>query len=54
MTRLNRIKEPESVSEALCDPKWKHAMDKEMEALRNSKTWILIDLPINRESVGCK
>lgn len=38
MNSLNKIKEPEYVNEALCDPNWKLAMDKEMDALRNSKT----------------
>lgn len=54
MSILAKIKEPKSVVDALCDPKWKLAMDKEMEASINSNTLVLTKLPIDRKPIGCK
>ncbi|WVZ24536.1 hypothetical protein V8G54_003080 [Vigna mungo] len=45
---------PSSVSEALFDRKWKHAMDVEMEALNKNGTWELVTLPPGKKPVGCK
>ncbi|GJT84700.1 ribonuclease H-like domain-containing protein [Tanacetum coccineum] len=33
---------------------WIEAMHNEMEALFKNKTWVLVDLPPNRKTIGCK
>lgn len=45
---------PNSVQEALTDPKWMKAMDEEMEALKKNLTWELVSLPKGKKPVGCK
>nr|KYP41064.1 Retrovirus-related Pol polyprotein from transposon TNT 1-94 [Cajanus cajan] len=54
LTNLNSTQTPSSVSEALSDSKWKHAMDVEMEALNKNRTWELVTLPPGKKPVGCK
>ncbi|XP_043710586.1 uncharacterized protein LOC122659549 [Telopea speciosissima] len=38
---------------AMSHPKWKNAMDVEMEALISRKTWSLVDLPPGKDLVKC-
>ncbi|GMP88706.1 hypothetical protein CsSME_00040591 [Camellia sinensis var. sinensis] len=40
--------------EALDDPNWKLAVMEEMNALRRSGTWEIVDLPKDKKTVGCK
>lgn len=42
------------MQEALGDPKWKAAMNEEMNSLQKNKTWELVDLPPGKKSVGCR
>jgi hypothetical protein len=35
-------REPESLSEAMHDPKWKHAMEREFSVLMKNGTWHLV------------
>lgn len=51
---LDKIREPDSVNDALKDPNWKSIMNKEMDALINAKIWVLTDLPSDRKAVDCK
>jgi len=51
---LNTTTTPTTLSEALTNKKWKHAMDLEMEALEKNSTWELVTLPKGKEPVGCK
>jgi histone deacetylase 1/2 len=46
--------EPSTVSEALRDPQWKHAMDVEFEALIKNKTWHLVPPPRGRNIIDSK
>ncbi|KAJ0558902.1 putative RNA-directed DNA polymerase [Helianthus annuus] len=46
--------EPSSYSEAVKDPRWIEAMNKEMEALYKNETWVLCDLPKGRKPIGCR
>lgn len=46
--------EPFSVKEALSVSHWKEAMQREYDALLANNTWKLVDLPPNRNSIGCK
>jgi transposase InsO family protein len=34
--------------------KWVHAMEDEMDSLRENKTWELVNLPADRKPIGCK
>eukprot|EP00794_Sanderia_malayensis_P007838 gene7838-biopygen6374 len=49
--------EPVSIEEALSGPdasKWKNAADSEYESLIKNGTWKLVDLPDDKNVVGCK
>ena len=51
---LNSITIPKNVSEALSDENWKQAMNVEMKALEQNKTWEMLSLPQGKKTVGCK
>ncbi|KAJ0441169.1 putative RNA-directed DNA polymerase [Helianthus annuus] len=51
---LNKIVEPTCYNEAAKNEKWVEAMNNEMEALYRNNTWVLVDLPSDRKSIGCK
>ncbi|XP_074300473.1 uncharacterized protein LOC141631744 [Silene latifolia] len=45
--------EPSSFKEAICDSRWKKAMEEEIDALKANKTWSVVDLPPNKSAIGC-
>ncbi|RVX02008.1 Retrovirus-related Pol polyprotein from transposon RE1 [Vitis vinifera] len=45
---------PNSVQEALADPRWKTTMNEEMKSLQKNETWELIECPPGKKSVGCR
>jgi Reverse transcriptase (RNA-dependent DNA polymerase) len=45
---------PDSVEEAMKDPKWVQAMEEELNALYKNETWTLVKLPEGKKPVGCK
>ena len=45
---------PRNIQEALDDPNWKVAVMEEMNALKRSGTWELVDLPKQKRIVSCK
>ncbi|KAL4576526.1 hypothetical protein LXL04_012621 [Taraxacum kok-saghyz] len=45
--------EPSTHTQALKDPKWRHAMDLEFNALLNNHTWELVP-PTTTKPIGCK
>ena len=45
---------PSNIQEALDDPNWKVAVMDEMNALKRSSTWVLVDLHKEKRTVGCK
>nr|GEV02853.1 hypothetical protein [Tanacetum cinerariifolium] len=49
-------KEREHVTyyEAIKDKRWRSAMDSELEALEQNKTWTIEKLPPNKKALGCK
>ena len=51
---IDKCTTPKSVSEALQDPRWKEAMDQEMDALIRNQTWNLVTLPADKKTVGCR
>ncbi|RVX04165.1 Retrovirus-related Pol polyprotein from transposon TNT 1-94 [Vitis vinifera] len=45
---------PNSVQEALTDPRWKAAMNEEMKSLQKNETWELVECPLGKKPVGCR
>ena len=45
---------PNSVQEAIKDPRWKNAMNEEMKSLQRNATWEVVDLPTGKKHVGCR
>ncbi|WJZ86543.1 hypothetical protein VitviT2T_005990 [Vitis vinifera] len=45
---------PNSVQEALTDPRWKTVMNKEMKSLQKNETWELVECPSGKKPVGCR
>ncbi|KAH9650374.1 protein kinase domain-containing protein [Citrus sinensis] len=54
VNQLSVISIPNSVQEALKDPKWKATMNDEMRSLQKNQTWELVDLPQGKKPVGCR
>ncbi|KAJ0919075.1 putative RNA-directed DNA polymerase [Helianthus annuus] len=54
VSNLNKTVEPTCFNEAVKDPRWVEAMNKEMEALYKNGTWTLVNLPKDRKAIGCK
>jgi hypothetical protein len=51
---LSTVGEPNNLTEALEDTKWKHAMDEEYTALMDNKTWHLVPPSSNKNLIDCK
>ncbi|RVW68794.1 Retrovirus-related Pol polyprotein from transposon RE1 [Vitis vinifera] len=45
---------PNSVQEALADPRWKATMNEEMKSLQKNETWELVECPLGKKPVGCR
>ncbi|RVW74757.1 Retrovirus-related Pol polyprotein from transposon RE1 [Vitis vinifera] len=54
VNQLSTVAIPNSVQEALADPKWKAAMNEEMKSLQNNETWELVECPPGKKLVGCR
>ncbi|KAH9735112.1 hypothetical protein KPL71_017633 [Citrus sinensis] len=54
VNQLSVVFIPNSVQEALKDPKWKEAMNEEMNSLQKNSTWEVVDLPEGKTPVGCR
>ena len=54
VSSLDLIQIPTDIYEALKDPKWKSAVDEEMNALEKNGTWVVTELPQGKRTVGCK
>ncbi|KAI3719151.1 hypothetical protein L6452_20045 [Arctium lappa] len=46
--------DPKTFKTAVKDPKWIHAMRRELDALHQNSTWSLVPRPVNRNVVGSK
>nr|GEV68539.1 putative reverse transcriptase, RNA-dependent DNA polymerase, Gag-polypeptide of LTR copia-type [Tanacetum cinerariifolium] len=53
-SNVNKSSEPKSFKEVVPDKNWIEAMNNEMKALFRNETWVLVDLPPNRKTIGCK
>lgn len=49
VNQLSTISIPNSVQEALTDPRWKAAMNEEMDSLQKNQTWELVDRPTKKK-----
>nr|XP_016495976.1 PREDICTED: uncharacterized protein LOC107814988 [Nicotiana tabacum] len=54
LSKITGIRETLSYEEAASDPKWLDAMYQELNALKDNKTWTLVDLPAGKTPIECK
>ena len=54
VNQLSTVDIPNSVQEALADPRWKAAMNEEMKSLQKNETWELVECPPRKKPVGCR
>ncbi|RVW25420.1 Retrovirus-related Pol polyprotein from transposon RE1 [Vitis vinifera] len=54
VNQLSTVSIPNSVQEALADPRWKVAMNEEMKSLQKNETWELVECPLGKKPVGCR
>ena len=54
MTISSSHQAPQSFHQAVTDPLWREAMDKEIQALEQTHTWVLTPLPPGKRPIGCK
>ncbi|WKA12926.1 hypothetical protein VitviT2T_030269 [Vitis vinifera] len=54
VNQLSTVAIPNSVQEALIDPRWKAAMNEEMKSLQKNETWELVECPPGKKLVGCR
>ena len=46
--------EPHTYQQAIQDANWRQAINAELLALENNKTWVLTTLPVGKKPIGCK
>ena len=54
VNQLFTVSIPSNMQDALADPKWRKAMNEEMEALQKNATWELVPLPKGMKPIGCR
>ncbi|RVW66682.1 Retrovirus-related Pol polyprotein from transposon RE1 [Vitis vinifera] len=54
VNQLSTVAIPNSVQEALADPRWKAAMNEEMKSLQKNETWELVECPPGKKPIGCR
>ena len=54
LANITATKEPHTYAQAILDPNWKKAMDKELSALQLNQTWTLTLLPVGQKPIRCK
>ena len=54
VNQLSTVSIPNSVQEALADPRWKVSTNEEMKSLQKNETWELVDRPLGKKPVGCQ
>ncbi|RVW19641.1 Retrovirus-related Pol polyprotein from transposon RE1 [Vitis vinifera] len=54
VNQLSTVAIPNSVQEALADPRWKAAMNEEMKSLQKNETWELVECPPGKKPVRCR
>ncbi|WVZ24859.1 hypothetical protein V8G54_003403 [Vigna mungo] len=51
---FSQVSEPKTYNQAIKHDCWRNAMDQEIAALENTKTWVLTDLPYGKQPIECK
>ncbi|GJZ84108.1 gag-pol polyprotein, partial [Tanacetum coccineum] len=54
VSSVHCLYEPESYTEAVCDPFWQGAMAEELTALHQTHTWDLVPLPTGKCAIGSR
>lgn len=54
LAAITMTKEPNTFGEAVCDPRWREAMSREIQALECTDTWEIRDLPPGKKAIFCK
>ena len=54
LSKISQLFVPRNIQEDLDDPNWKLAVMEEMNGLRRSGTWEIVNLPRDKKTVGCK
>ena len=54
LSSISRYSEPQSFDDANSQGVWKKAMNEELQALDQHKTWTITKLPKGKKAVGCK
>jgi Reverse transcriptase (RNA-dependent DNA polymerase) len=54
LSSIDSHMEPTSYSQAIRDPKWQEAINSELQALEQNKTWTMEPLPSGKRPIGCK
>ena len=54
LNQLSIVAIPNSVQEALVDPRWKTAMNEEMKSLQKNEIRELVECPPGKKPVGCR
>ena len=54
VNQFSTVAIPNSVQEALADPRWKAAMNEEMKSLQKNETWELVECPPGKKPIGCR
>jgi hypothetical protein len=54
LTSISKEQEPKKFQEATTNSVWLKAMKEKLKALEKNKTWEIIELPKDKNLVGCK
>jgi len=54
LAAITKVVEPRFFHEAIQDPNWREAMNKEIDALELNDTWTIEELPPGKKPINCK